>query len=114
MSTARVTISLPLHVLTEADTRAAALDRSRSWLIAEAVRRFLATPTDVVDHADPLLPDQFSGGVNVSAVDRVLAAERAVRRRGAPAAAQGKCDRVFMFDRYEDFLDWQRREESGG
>src|SRR2546423_11995420 len=43
MAFTRVSIPLPRDVLAAADRRARALDRSRSWLIVEALRAYLAT-----------------------------------------------------------------------
>ncbi len=42
MALARITVTIPAAVLKEADRRARALDRSRSWVVAEALRRFVA------------------------------------------------------------------------
>ena len=44
MALSRISITLPRDVLAAADRRARALDRSRSWLIVEALRAYLATP----------------------------------------------------------------------
>src|SRR5439155_559777 len=44
MAFTRISITLPRDVLAAADRRARALDRSRSWLIVEALRAYLATP----------------------------------------------------------------------
>src|SRR5881398_1521293 len=44
MALSRISITLPRDVLVAADRRARALDRSRSWLIVEALRAYLATP----------------------------------------------------------------------
>ncbi|MDP3773654.1 MAG: hypothetical protein Q8Q85_05240 [Gemmatimonadales bacterium] len=42
MALARVTVTVPARLLKEADRRASALQRSRSWVVAEALRGFLA------------------------------------------------------------------------
>src|SRR5256885_13079546 len=42
MALARISITLPKDVLAAADKRARALDRSRSWLIVEAIRAYVA------------------------------------------------------------------------
>src|SRR5437016_13793948 len=44
MAFSRISITLPRDILAAADRRARALDRSRSWLIVEAIRTHLATP----------------------------------------------------------------------
>jgi hypothetical protein len=54
---ARIAITLPQEVLAAADRHARQLDRSRSWLVAEAVRQFTAagspreSPTEGVREA---------------------------------------------------------------
>src|SRR6266566_3448783 len=42
MALERISITLPKDVLAAADKRARALDRSRSWLIVEAIRAYVA------------------------------------------------------------------------
>ena len=42
---ARISITLPARVLATADKLAKRLDRSRSWVVAEAIRRFGGDPT---------------------------------------------------------------------
>src|SRR5919198_85206 len=41
---ARISITLPREVLAAADREAKRLDRSRSWVVAEAVRRYAGEP----------------------------------------------------------------------
>src|SRR5881397_3956852 len=52
MAFTRISITLPRDVLAAADRRARALDRSRSWLIVEAIRAYLAgSPSQVREPA---------------------------------------------------------------
>ena len=44
MALKRISITLPKDVLDAADKRARALDRSRSWVIVEAIRAYVAAP----------------------------------------------------------------------
>jgi hypothetical protein len=41
MALARISITIPRELLAEADGAARQLDRSRSWIVADAVRRYL-------------------------------------------------------------------------
>ena len=45
MAFARIAITLPKDVLAAADRRAKELDRSRSRLIVDAIRAYLASPS---------------------------------------------------------------------
>jgi hypothetical protein len=113
----RVTITLPRDLLAAADARAKRLDRSRSWVVAEALRRF-AGETFVRETA--LHPyttglgeyrrTQLEADLALTPEERVLEAERTAREaelaRGvAPGAG------VRFFDRYEDYLTWKRHED---
>ena len=125
---ARIAITLPAKDLAAADRLALTHDRSRSWIVAEAIRRYAA--------AD----DEPSGGVSTAAVEgaaeevatgdyrrrglgpsrlaqlvrdlaltpegRVRAAEDTLRLTELREKPKAHC--VTAFDRYEDFLDWKR------
>ena len=52
----RITITVPRDVLRQADARARDLDRSRSWVVAQALRAFLRTPPSA-----PELPAYLPG-----------------------------------------------------
>src|ERR1051326_9348499 len=49
----RISIPLPRDVLAAADRRARALDRSRSWLIVEAIRAYLSQSPSPVQKLVP-------------------------------------------------------------
>ena len=42
MPLSRITVTVPENVVQAADELARALDRSRSWVVAEAIRRFVS------------------------------------------------------------------------
>ena len=106
---ARVAITLPPDDLAAADRMASELDRSRSWVIAEAVRQFTAKGLG------PSRQRQLAADLKLTPAQRVRAAEETAdvpaRRQRSPGARR---QRVLGFDRYDDFLDWKRREEAGG
>lgn len=124
---ARIAITLPKPDLAAADRLARAHDRSRSWIVAEAIRRFAAagesptsarrTSTPAAGSAPPLTAEVAPTGLGPSRLtqltrdlaltpeERVRAAEETLR---ASPAETSRTHRVVAFDRYEDFLEWQR------
>lgn len=126
MAITRISVTIPEDVLRAADEHARRLDRSRSWLVAEALRRFVARTTAPAAEARRVTepPAGFAAGLGAFRVrqleadlalsidDRVHAAERAalVARLRRPSWTR---DRLILFDRYEEYLDWSRRQEAG-
>ena len=134
---ARIAITLPERDLAAADKLAADLDRSRSWVIAEAVRRFASgeeppgAPKSIAASAAPApsaaapmsasaaapattesLTEQLKRDMALTVDQRVLAAEQALdatrRAQKGPVVP-----RVIAFDRYDEFLDHKRRRDAG-
>lgn len=130
MALTRVTVTVPVALLKEADRRAGALQRSRSWVVAEALRRFLADPLPPIGRApaalavrepvmapylaspDPQRLAQLEADLALTPEQRVWEADRTLRQaESAAAAAAARPPRVRAirsFDRYEDFVDWRR------
>ena len=124
---ARIAITLPEKDLAAADRLAKQLDRSRSWVIAEAVRRFSehresAAPVRgaALRVAEPasayaVTPDnerldssrlaQLVSDMKLTPEQRVLAAEETLHQVGP---LRPRRHQVLAFDRYEDFLDWKK------
>lgn len=132
-SYARIAITLPRPDLAAADRMARAHDRSRSWIVAEAIRRFAAageypasarrTGAPAAGSA-PLLTAaleptglgpsrlaQLTRDLALTPEERVRAAEETLR--ASPAEAS-RTHRVVAFDRYEDFLEWRRTRDRSG
>lgn len=119
MSMSRITITIPSELVEAADRKASELARSRSWVLVEALRAFLAgtgagrtvheTPGVYTVGLGPSRQAQLEADLALSLEDRVHAAEEttrvAERRWGAPLR-----DRVISFERHEDFLRWEKRE----
>lgn len=102
---ARIAITLPEDDLAAADRLAQELDRSRSWVIAEALRRFAAASTELLPAADlgASRREQLRRDLALSPDERVHAAEETLKtssRIGAPR----------IFSHFDDFLAWQRAE----
>jgi len=123
---ARIAITLPEKDLAAADRLAKQLDRSRSWVIAEAVRRFsdhresaapvrgaalrVAEPASAYAVAsdgelDPYRLAQLVSDMKLTPEQRVLAAEETLHQVGP---LRPRRHQVLAFDRYEDFLDWKK------
>lgn len=120
MNLTRISITIPPELVEAADRRAAAMDRSRSWLIVEALRSYLDRPQAGAVRETPAAAyrpglgeqrlQQLEADFALAAEDRVAAAEQtalAARLRGRPPQR----DRIIGFDRLEDFLAWERRED---
>lgn len=124
MALKRISITLPKDVLEAADRRARALDRSRSWLIVEAVRAYLATspsqvrepaPTSYAVTSPGLGPQrlaQLQSDLRLTPERRVRAAEETARLGERVRGAGGPAHRLLSFDRYEDYVTWKRMEHT--
>ena len=127
---ARVTVTVPKDVLKAADRLAARLNRSRSWVVSEALRRYAVeeagasvepqarqvsvrerlTPTYVGGTGlDSQRLAQLEADLQLTPEQRVREAQDtldlAIRLHRPPRAAQ-----VLAFETYEDFLDWRERD----
>lgn len=99
---ARIAITLPRSVLTTADELARARDRSRSWIIADAVRQYASGSGGGLGASREA---QLRSDLTLTPEDRVRSAEETLRvtdRNTGP-----RRDSVLAFDRYEDYLNWK-------
>ena len=128
MSITRISITLPRELARAIDAKARELDRSRSWVIAEAARRFLETrypaggaPAAAVrENAPAIATSEIAAArrrhlhteANLSPGERVRRAEELVR---IARAAQRRKPRqqVIGFDSYEDFYQWKKADRIG-
>jgi predicted transcriptional regulator len=128
----RIAITLPARDLAAADRLARKQDRSRSWVVAEAVRRYVALHIEESDEAgapsaataaiaDELRAggarrpglgdsrlDQLRRDMALTPEERVRAAEETAllsELRVRPRPRQ-----LLQFDRFEAYLEWKRRE----
>lgn len=121
MPYARIAITLPKDLLAAADRRAREVDRSRSRVIAEALRTYLAAP--------PLEPAQVREAVRTaygsdavgsarraqlehdlarSPAERLRIAEEAARTARAISPGRGRRHQIIGFDSYDDFYEWKK------
>ncbi len=124
-------MTIPADLVRQADQLARQWDRSRSWVIAEAIRRLdqqqqpaplpgmvaergiAAPPRSTLPadggRLDPSRRRMLADDLRLSPEARVLAAERTARE--VPARSYG---RLFVsFDRPEDYLQWKSLEAAG-
>lgn len=126
MTLARISITIPRPLVAAADRRAKQLHRSRSWVVSDALRQYLAGPPGLgypeergrtVREATPQL---YAAGEVAAARRRHLAAELALapseRLRRAEelghlaseAQRRGRRHQIIGFDSYEDYYEWKK------
>ena len=128
MSRTRISITLPPKLVEAADQHAAQQDRSRSWVIAEALEAYLrqvdraGEPASIVGLGERATVPYVARGLGEQRLaqleaDLALTPEQRVREAEATARlnelrdTEPKRDRILMFARYEDYLAWDRWEE---
>jgi hypothetical protein len=122
---ARIAITLPKRDLAAADRLAQTLDRPRSWVVAEAIRRFAAAPpvpaapTGAPGNSPGNAPVASQSGLGASRLaqltadlalspeERVRAAEETLRLSELGNRSRNQSLRTF--DTYLDYLDFKRR-----
>ena len=124
MAFTRVSITLPRDVLAAADRRARTLDRSRSWLIVEALRAYLATPagspsarvreSDALQEVADARRQHLAADLKRSPAERLQRAEQLARLARQVRPRGGRRQQVIGFDSYEDFYEWKKAHLAGG
>ncbi len=119
----RVTITVPREVLAAADVRAKRLDRSRSWVVGEALRQFVSGVTDVVREPPPAAYGaravaearrfHAASDLRLSPAERLRRAEE-LGRLGRAAQRRAPRQQVIAFDTYEDYYEWKKARLVGG
>lgn len=119
-------MTIPPETLRRADQLARRWDRSRSWVIAEGIRRLppdvgggvgmvaepagvAGAPLSTVPALDPFRRQQLEADLALTPEERVLAAERTAREapnRSFPSL-------VVSFSRPEDYHAWKTMEAAG-
>ena len=126
MALKRISITLPKDVLDAADKRARALDRSRSWVIVEAIKAYVvAQVTSRVREADAPAHAAVQEVANArrhhlladlkrSPAERLRRAEDLSRLARQVRPRRGRREQVIAFDSYEDFYEWKKAHRAGG
>ena len=109
---ARIAITLPAEDLAAADRLAAENDRSRSWIVAEAVRRYVRERATLTAGADlgASRSEQLRRDLALSPLERVRAAEEGVRI--VDLLAKPPVQEPLSFPSFDAFLVWTRHRES--
>ena len=118
MPFSRIAITLPPDVLASLDRLARQLDRSRSRVIVDAIRAFLAAPPAVREPAVPAYgvgplararKDQLERDLARTPAERLHRAEELARlaRQARPRRRHGPRHQIIGFDSYEDFYEWK-------
>jgi len=119
MPYARIAITLPKDLVAAADRRARELDRSRSRVIAAALRAYLVSPppAQVREAVRPAYGSDAIGSARRAQLERDLARSPAERLRNAEASARtarahrahrGRRHQIIGFDSYDDFYEWKQ------
>lgn len=117
MPYARIAITVPQDVLVATDRRARELDRSRSRVIVDALRAYLASPPAVREDVRPAYGSDAFGVARRQQLERDLARSPAERLRNAEEATRlaqrrrprrGPVQQIIGFDSYEDFYEWKK------
>jgi hypothetical protein len=111
----RITATIPENLVAGTDALASRLDRSRSWVISDALRSYVGvTVPEGVGAASETVRSlgesrlaQLEADLRLTPEARVSAAELTLREaRERP----GLGHRVISFDSFDDYLEWKRLE----
>lgn len=130
----RITITIPQDLVEAADEKARSLDRSRSWVLVEALRRFLegparpshvrepaasphaatpgpttgtATPVDVAAEVAASRLRRLRSEIALPPLERLRRAE-GLARLGQISDLPRASAQVVGFDTYEDYYEWKK------
>ena len=132
MALARISITVARDLLAAADRRAKKLDRSRSWVVAEALRRYLKNGQgwEPAERRGARVrepgPQAYAAREVAEARRRHLLAELALPlaerlrraeelgRLARQAQRRGRRHQAIGFDSYEDYYEWKKTRLVGG
>ena len=107
---AKIAITIPPDDLAAADALATKLGRSRSWVLSEALRRFVAHER-LSHELDASRAAQLRRDLALTATDRLREAERELAE--VSASVPLRVEQPRRFANYDDFVAW-RRARAGG
>ncbi len=112
----RVTITIPAELVGAADARAKALGRSRSWVLVEALRRYLHAPATVSEPVATYRAGigeyrqiQLEADLSLSPEQRVKEAQHTAL--ALPSSGRHGHDQVLTFETSEDYIEWKRKRD---
>jgi hypothetical protein len=133
MTFARISVTVPEDLLAAADRRARELDRPRSWVVAEAVRAYLA-PEDgaatgsasrgrrqvsepapvpyAVEEVASARRRHLEAELRLTPVERLRRAEE-LGRLARERQHVGHRHQIIGFDSYEDYYEWKKARRVG-
>jgi len=112
----RITITLPRDLLAAANARARRLNRSRSWVVVEALRAFVTREPTVVrepvaGYAVQEVADarrrHLATDLRLSPAERLRRAEE-LGRLARAAQRRRPRQQIIAFDSYEDYYEWRK------
>jgi hypothetical protein len=108
---ARIAITLPVDDLEAADRLALEQDRSRSWIVAEAVRRYVREQSEAARAGlGDSRREQLRRDLTLSPVERVRAGEEGLRV--VETLSKSPARDPLIFDSFDAFLSWSRTRPS--
>lgn len=102
---AKIAITIPSEDLAAADALATKLGRSRSWVLSEALRRFVAHER-LSHELDASRAAQLRRDLALTAEERVREAERELAHVGETTPT--RFEQPLRFANYDDFVAWRR------
>ena len=129
MAITRISMTIPDNLVSALGRKAKELDRSRSWVIAEAVRRFLEVPPAagraVAALREPAAPAYAAADVAAARLHhlrsdlalpptkRLKQAEELASLARSRRRRKGTRHQVIGFDSYEDYYEWKKARRAG-
>jgi metal-responsive CopG/Arc/MetJ family transcriptional regulator len=118
MALLRITVTIPAPLVRDADRRARRDDRSRSWVVADALRRYLAggegdapvahTEASVFVAAAERARTQHIEAEQTLTPSARLARAEALSELAREQQGRGTREQVIAFDSYDDFNRWKK------
>ena len=110
---ARIAITLPQAELEAADRLASEADRSRSWIVAEALRCYVASrkATGEETGLGASRREQLRRDLALTPLERILASEEGVHIVESEQPLT-RAEEPLHFASFDDFLSWRRRRDA--
>jgi hypothetical protein len=119
----RISVTIPASVLAAADRRARELGRSRSWVVAQAIRQYTRAQAGVVREPEPVAyavaevaearRRRLVRDLELPADERLRQAEELAQLGREQRARAARRHQVIGFDSYEDFYEWKKARHAG-